>query len=226
MGVDNPLGTQLRFMGYSGPIVGIMKNYHFHSARENIDPLALVIPPSQSFNFMTVRIKPGDIQASMQQLESAWNRVMPGFPFDYRFVDQEFDKMYRSEERISGLMKYFTLVAIIIACVGLFGLATFESEQKRREIGIRKVLGATTSGIILLFSREIIILLLISAVIAGPVAWYFLGKWLQNYAYRTKLDLAIFIGAGLVALVIALVSISSQAIKAANTNPARTLKCE
>ncbi len=151
---------------------------------------------------------------------------MPDFPFDYHFVDQEFDKMYRSEERISSLMKYFTLVAIIIACVGLFGLATFEVGQKTREIGIRKVHGAGIPNIVILFSREFFTLLVISGIIAGPAAWYFLNKWLQNYANRTELDLMIFFTAGLTALVIALLSIGFQAVKAANTNPAITLKYE
>jgi putative ABC transport system permease protein len=226
MGGDNILGKQLKFLGITGPIVGIMKDYHYQSARNIIEPLALTVSPANYLNFIIVRIRPGNVAEEMKSIEKSWDAVIPGFPFDYRFVDRDFDQMYRSENRMAQLMQYFAIVSIIIACVGLFGLAGFTTVQKSKEIGIRKVMGATESSILVLFSAETIRLMLISALIACPIALFILHKWLQDFAYRTRLDPWIFIGASILTLVIALASISYQAIKAANTNPADIIKYE
>jgi putative ABC transport system permease protein len=226
MGGENVVGKQLKFLGMTGPVVGIMKDYHYQSARNTIEPLAVIVAPVNYLNFIIVRIKPGDIKESMKSIEKSWDQVMPGFPFDYTFVDRDFDNLYKTEERMAMLMQYFAIVSIIIACVGLFGLAGFTTVQKTKEIGIRKVMGASVGSILILFSKETIRLMLISSIIACPIAWWILHKWLQDFAYKTDLDLWIFVGAGVVSLIIALVSIAWQAVKAATTNPADILKYE
>jgi putative ABC transport system permease protein len=226
MGGENVVGKQLKFLGITGPVIGVMKDYHYQSARNIIEPLAIIMAPLNFINYIIVRIKPGDIKENMKSIEKSWNTVMPGFPFDYRFVDQDFDQLYKSEERMAILMKYFAIISIVIACVGLFGLAGFTTIRKTREIGIRKVMGATVSSILLLFSKETIRLMLISAILACPLSWWILSTWLKDFAYKTRLDLWIFISAGLLALLIALISIAYQAFRAASANPADVLKYE
>ena len=148
------------------------------------------------------------------------------FPFDYHFVDQDFDNVYRTEERMKTLMNYFAILAILIASIGLFGMATFTVEQKTREVGIRKALGAPPATIFSLFTRQFLVLLVIAAAVSVPVAWYLLSHFLKNYSYHTSLDAWIFGLATLITLVVAFISISYQTIRAMNTNPAETLKHE
>lgn len=226
MGTDNAVGTPLSFAGFTGPIVGVMKDYHYQSMRNVIEPLALFLTPKEWWGFMYIRINPGNTQESIKELEKTWSRVVPGYPFDYHFVDEEFDRMYRSEERMGSLMNYFAILAVLIACIGLFGLATYTVEQKTREVGIRKAMGAPVPSILLLFSREFLMLLAVAAVISIPIAWYLLSRWLVSYGYRTTLHLWIFLGAALIAFLVAIIAISWQAIRAVRTNPAETLKYE
>jgi putative ABC transport system permease protein len=226
MGTNNAVGAQLKFMGVRGPIVGVMKDYHYHSMRSKIEPLAITITSSDYWGFIYIRIKPGDTHETVKLLEKSWNKIMPAYPFDYRFVDEEFDKMYRVEERMGTLMNYFSALAILIACIGLFGLAAFTVEQKTREVGIRKALGAPIFSILYLFTWEFIRLLLISALISFPLAWYLLSSYLKNYSYHTQLSAWIFAGSAFVALLVALLAISYQALRAVRTNPATTLKYE
>jgi predicted permease len=226
MGKENAVGTTLSFMGYTGPIVGVMKDYHYQSLRYTVEPLAIALTGTSWANFIYLRIEPGDLKASMKQLETAWSRILPNYPFDYHFVDDDLDRMYRSEQRISSLMNYFAALAILIACIGLFGLATFTAERKTREIGIRKALGAPVSSILYLFSKEFVQLLLIASIIAIPVAWYLLKQWLLNFGYRTTLDSWIFISSALGSLLVALLAISYQALRSSAVNPAETLKYE
>ena len=152
---------------------------------------------------------------------------MPGYPFNYNFVDESLDSMYRSEERLGNLLKYFTILAIIIACLGLFGLASFTAEQRTREIGIRMAMGARVYTVILLLSKESALLIIISAIIACPAAWYVMDKvFLQNFDFRTNMPWWIFIGASIMALLIAQLTIVYQSMKAAHTNPADALRYE
>ncbi|MFN8207971.1 MAG: ABC transporter permease [Bacteroidales bacterium] len=226
MGKENAVGTILSFMGYKGPIVGVMKDFHYQSLRYTVEPLAVALTETGWANFIFMRLAPGDLKSSMKQLETAWNRILPDYPFDYHFVDDDLDRMYRSEQRISSLMNYFAALAILIACIGLYGLATFTAERKTREIGIRKALGAPVSSILYLFSGEFVQLLLIASAIAIPVAWYLLKQWLLNFGYRTTLDGWIFISSALGSLLVALLAISYQAFRSASVNPAETLKYE
>ena len=159
-------------------------------------------------------------------MEAKWKAMAPGMPFSYRFLDESFDEMYRGEQRVGEVAITFAVLAIIIACLGLFGLVTYAAEQRIKEIGIRKVLGASVQGIVQLLSKDFIRLVLIAFVIAAPVSWYFMNKWLEDFSYRVGMHWWVFVLAGSIALLIALVTISFQAIKAALANPVKNLRTE
>jgi predicted permease len=227
--IDKPdiIGSEMSVWGFHGQIVGVMKDFHFKSVREEIEPMYAIVTDTTGFmNNLVVRLDPAQISGSMKKLEEIWNEIVPGYPFDYQFVDEEIDRMYRAEERMGNLVKYLAILAIIIACLGLFGLASYTAEQRTKEIGIRKVMGATQSLVVGLLSRRFAVLVLISAILTCPLAWFAMKKFLQEYYTRTTLDWWIFAGAAAVALIIAQITISYQAIKAANTNPAEALRYE
>ncbi len=228
MGKEDPVGQKFSFWDIQGKVVGVMRDWHFHSVRTNIEPLVLIPAPVEDWlSYIVVRIAPGDVPKTMEGIEATWNKMIPDYPFEYTFVDESLDQQYRSEERLGRLLKYFTLLAILIACLGLFGLASFTAEQRTREIGIRKVMGSPVGLIIQLLSKEFAWLILISCVLAIPAAWYILRRlFLQNFQYRTDLAWWIFAGAGLAALGIALLTVSYQSIRAALTNPAEALRYE
>lgn len=228
MEVENPVGHSFSFWNIHGQIIGVMKNWHYHSVRTKIEPLVLVTTTTDWWlSYLVVRIAPGDISKTMKGIEETWNEVIPAYPFDYEFVDEDLDRMYRAEERLGKLLKYFTILAIIIACLGLFGLASFTAEQRTREIGIRKVMGSRVRSVILLLSREFTILVLFSCILAIPAAWYVLKHvFLQNFEYRTSLVWWVFAAAAVAALGIALLTVSYQAARAALTNPAEALRYE
>ena len=225
MGMENAVGAPLRF-GSVGTIVGVMKDFNFQSLHNKIEPLAISMWGQKFWNFMYIRVNPGNLPETMKQLEKAWKRIMPAYPFDYHFVDQDFDNMYRTEVRMKTLMNYFALFAILIAAIGLFGMATYTVEQKTREVGIRKALGAPAPIIFRLFTWQFLQLLIIATVISVPIAWYLLSNFLRNYSYHTRLNAWIFALAASITLVVAFASISYQTIRAIRTNPAETLKHE
>ncbi len=225
MGRESVVGERFSFLGIDGQIVGVMKNFHFQSVREVIEPLAIVVVPDR-LQYMLIRLAPGDIPASLSAVENIWGRVIPDYPFDYSFMDETFDRMYRAESRIGTLLNYFTVLAVLIACLGLFGLASFTAEQRTKEIGIRKVLGASVSQVTLLLCREFFLLVLLANVLAWPLAYFGMKSWLENYAYRTGLGWVIFVAAMVLALAVALASVSFQALRAAVANPATALKYE
>jgi ABC-type antimicrobial peptide transport system permease subunit len=225
MGMENAVGATLKF-GSTGTIVGVMKDFNFASLHDKIEPLAISMWGPQFWNFMYIRVNPGNLTRTMAQLENAWKRIMPAYPFDYHFVDQDFDNMYRTEERMGTLMNYFAIFAILIAAIGLFGMATYTVEQKTREVGIRKALGAPASTIFQLFTWQFLQLLALATVISIPVAWYLLANFLKNYSYRTTLNVWIFGISAAITVVVALAAISYQTIRAIRTNPAETLKHE
>jgi ABC-type antimicrobial peptide transport system permease subunit len=175
---------------------------------------------------MIVRIPPEDVSASLGLIEKTWKRVIPGFPFEYRFMDERYDMMYRTEQRIGTLLKYFAALAVFVACLGLFGLASFMAEKRTKEIGIRKVLGASVTQVARLMCREFFILVIMANVMAWPTAYFVMRKWLQSYAYRTDLGFFVFLGAMLLALVVAVLSVGYQAVRAARANPADSLRYE
>ena len=225
MGVESAVGKRFNFGSVNGTIVGVMKNYHFWPVQNAIEPLALYISPKGIY-YMVIRLSEGDIPASLAYVKATWNRIVPGYPFDYKFMDEDFDGMYRSEERMGNLLQLFTVLAILIACLGLFGLASFTAEQRTKEIGVRKVLGATLPGVILLLSKEFTKWVIISNVIAWPVGYFVLKNWLQGFAYRTPMSWWIFVGSGMLALVVALLTVSYQSLRAALANPVEALKYE
>jgi ABC-type antimicrobial peptide transport system permease subunit len=172
-------------------------------------------------------MKPGaDLHTTLSKVESVLKVQNPGYPFEYKFVDEEFDKLFKSEMLIGKLSRIFAGLAIFISCLGLFGLAAYTAERRTKEIGIRKVLGASIAGIAALLSKDFLKLIIISFVIAFPIAWYYMNIWLQDFAYRININWVVFFAAGLGAIVIALLTISYQAIKAAIANPVKSLRAE
>lgn len=225
MDKDSVVGERFEFMGVEGKIVGVMKDFHYQPVHYKIEPLAFLVAPER-VNYMLIRIPPERVTDSLQFIEERWNQIIPNYPFEYRFLDERFDRMYRTEERMGTLLQYFAVLAVFIACLGLFGLASFTAEQRTKEIGIRKVLGASIPQISVLLCREFFMLVLLANVIAWPLAYFVMKNWLQNYAYRTSLGLIVFAAALGMALVVSILSVGFQAIKAAIANPANSLRYE
>jgi putative ABC transport system permease protein len=226
-GQKDPLGKFIYRDSYGVQqfhIVGVVKNFHFESLRDKISPLALVYAPDNGA--ISIKVKTADLSGLMSQIENKWKRFSPNQQFSYSFMDQDFDTTYRSENRLGTLFISFSTLAILIACLGLFGLAAYAAEQRTKEIGIRKVLGASVSGIVGMLSMDFIKLVFISIVIASPLAWYFMNKWLQDFAYRTDLHWWILGIAGAIAVLIAFFTISFQSVKAALANPVKSLRSE
>jgi putative ABC transport system permease protein len=232
LGYKKPVGEKLYtfYQGnLNGPkvgytIIGVVKNFHYESLRRNIGPLCFRLgKPSWVTAF---KVNTGDIKNLVGNIESKWKTMAPGMPFNYQFLNDEFNKMYSVEQRTGKLGLSFAIIAILIACLGLFGLAAYMAEQRIKEIGIRKVLGASVSGLVTMLSRDFLKLVLISALFAIPFAWWAMNKWLQDFAFRINLGWWVFVAAGVIALIIALVTISFQAIKAASANPVKNLRTE
>ena len=212
---------------YGFEIVGVVKDFHFEDLHLPITPYGYELNNTNSnFNYMMVHAKSGDMASLLRSIETSWHKLNPNEPLEYSFLDDDFQKNYNAENRLSSIVSYFTLIAILICCLGLFGLATFSAEQRIKEIGVRKVLGASVTGIVTLLSKDFLKLVVIAIVIASPLAWYVMHKWLQDFAYRININWWIFLLAGIIAATIAFVTISFQAIKAANTNPVKSLRTE
>jgi putative ABC transport system permease protein len=225
MDKDSVIGERFRHVGVEGTIIGVMKNFHYQTLRNKIEPLAIVVG-QDSLNYTIIRIPPEDVSASLVLIEKTWKRVIPTYPFEYRFMDDRYDMMYRSEQRIGTLLRYFAILAVFVACLGLFGLASFMAEKRTKEIGIRKVLGASIAQVTGLMCKEFFLLVLVANVIAWPAAYFVMRKWLQSYAYRVDLGYFSFIGAMLLALFVAILSVGYQAIRAAKANPADSIRYE
>jgi len=205
-------------------VIGIVKNFHYESLRENITPLGLFNRPS--WGNIAFKMSTSNATEAINVLRQAWNEQAPGQPFDYAFLDRRFDQMYRSELRVKDLMSAFSFLAVIIACLGLFGLSAYSAERRTKEIGIRKVMGATISNIVFLMSKEFVKLVLISFMIAVPVSYMVMNQWLQDFAYKAEFGITVFVIAGVSAVFVALLTISSQSLKAALTNPVESLRNE
>ncbi|HMV25385.1 MAG TPA: ABC transporter permease [bacterium] len=225
MKLENPLQETITLWNTQGPIVGVVKDFHFQSVHQEITPLIFILKPER-VNVMTVRIGPSETTKTLASIEETWQQVMPQYPFVYQFVDEELEKLYKAEQRLTGIYTSFTVLAIIISCLGLFGLASFTTEQRTKEIGIRKVLGASIPKIIIMLSTEFLKLVLLSNIIAWPVAYFLMSRWLQDFAFRVDIGIMTFILAGTTALCIALITVSYQAIKASSANPVDALKYE
>lgn len=225
---ENAVGKTIRELDgrrIKKTIIGVVRDFHITSLHQEIESIILENTPSR-FGFFSIRLDAENISQTMGFLEKTWNRLFPSTSFDYFFLDDSFDSQYRAEERLTSLFSYFTLFAILIACLGLFGLTSFTVEQKTKEVGIRKVMGATISGICLLFSREFLKWILLANILAWPIAYYAMNQWLQGFAYRTNLGIGIFALSTGLALLIAIVTVSFQSIKAALANPVDSLRYE
>ena len=225
LALESPLGKQLVLNNQKGTVIGVMKSMHWEPKRRVIFPMVFQVNP-QAFFKMVVRINSDDIPGTLAFMEEKWKENITTRPFQYQFLDDMIDNLYKSERRLSNVVFNFTLLSIFVACLGLFGLASYTAEQKTKEIGIRKVLGASVSGVVLLLSKQFGKLILIANLIAWPLAYYVLHRWLQNFFYRISIGLEIFVLSAVLVLAIAFISISYQSIKAALSNPADALRNE
>jgi putative ABC transport system permease protein len=226
IGLKEPvLGQPFTFHGVKGNITGIVKDFHFASLHQKIDPIVLFHNPNW-FGVVNVKTSGKSAGQAIAAAEKVWKQYQPDIPFEYNFMNEAFDLLYKSEQRTAKLFNIFAGIAILISCLGLFGLAAFTAEQRTKEIGVRKVLGASVTNITALLSKDFIKLVVISNLIAWPIAWYLMHKWLENFAYQIPISLWVFVVAGVLALLIALLTISYQSIKAALANPVKSLRSE
>jgi len=226
LGLHKPyVGQRFVSQGDTGRVIGIAKDFNYRSMHDKIGPAIFKNDIRRNSTFL-VKVSPGKQAETLKKVENTWASYFPGEPLDYTFLDQEFDKLYKDDAKSSGLISVFAIVAVLISSLGLFGLAAFTAEQRGKEIGIRKVLGATISGIVTLLSRDFIILVLVALFIASPLAGWLMGKWLQNFAYRIDISWWMYLAAGIVAVVVAFITISFQALKAAMANPVKSLRSE
>ncbi len=226
MGIKDPVGKWISAWQKKGHIIGVLKDYHVSSLREPIKPLIVDVKEYEYFGVIMVRLEPGKTTEGLASMESLCREINPNYPFVFQFMDQEYDKLYRSEQVITRITNTFAALGILISCLGLLGLAMFTAEQRTREIGIRKVLGATVGNIVNLLSKEFAVLVVISFLIAAPVAGYFMNRWLQGFAYRIDLSWWIFATAGMMALALAWLVIATQAFQSAVVNPVKSLRSE
>ncbi len=221
MGMNSPIGK--RVLGRR--IVGVMKDFNFTSLHSKIEPLMVVYDPA-SIKQLLVRIRPGDPKQAIESLKATWRKVAPSFPFEYGFLDEQINKLYGPDQRVGRLINVFSFLALFIACLGMFGLASYSAEQRTKEVGVRKVLGAKAWGIVLLLSKEFTRYVLFANLFAWPIAYFALNRWLQDFAYRIDMSWWIFASAGGFALLVALATVSFQAVRAARANPVESLRYE
>ncbi|MEM8933356.1 MAG: ABC transporter permease, partial [Acidobacteriota bacterium] len=230
LGYDPPeeaIGAFLKWGGHwrEGNVIGVVKDFHYQPLRFRIKPVILVLRPI-AYHFMAVRLGDGDLDETLNGLRSTWKEVFPGRPFQYSFLRDEFDRMYEAEDRLGRAIALFSMVAVFLGCLGLLGLASYTAEQRTQEIGIRKALGASTPGVVVLLSKEFGRLIVVAVLIAWPVIFLVMRRWLEDFAYRTELNIGYFVLGGLLAFAIAAVTVSFQAMRAAMTNPATALRYE
>jgi ABC-type antimicrobial peptide transport system permease subunit len=230
MSLKSPLNEEIQVWGRKGKIIGVAKDFHFDSFHTAIEPLIMQIPDSnkknQRLNMISIRFKAGTLYNSMAFIEKTWKEQMADIPFNYYFYDESLTRHYVADQRLGSIFNYFAVLSIIIACLGLFGLASLSVEQRAKEIGIRKVLGASISNITFILSKEFLIWIVVANLIAWPVAYFFMHKWLQDFAYRIELSIWVFVLSGIMALMIAIFSVGFQTIKAAIVNPVESIRYE
>ncbi|MCE7069727.1 ABC transporter permease [Dyadobacter sp. CY327] len=231
LGYAEPIGKKI--FGYADQkmkqridytIIGVVKNFHFESLKKNIGALSLVL--SRSNGTVVFKLNGGDVAQTVDQVEQLWKKMAPGQPFSYRFMDEDFNNVYRSEQRVGQIFITFATISIIIGCLGLFGLSAYTAERRTKEIGVRKVLGASVANIVALLSKEFLRLIIIAILIGIPIAWFGMNLWLNDFAYHVDLAWWMFLAAGAIAITIALLTVSFQSIKAALMNPVRSLRSE
>ena len=230
MGMPSVIGARLSQENLQLQIIGVVKDFHFTPVNQEIGPAIIYYDPTyrniQTYRYLFVRLNPGDVIATIAHLEKTVKAFNPGFPFEYRFLDNDYERMYRGMEREMAVVRTFTVLAILISCLGLFGLAAYTAEQRTKEIGIRKVMGASVPGIVALLSKEYAKWVLVANVIAWPVSYFLMKGWLQDYHYRIGLGLPVFLLAAAISVLIAQLTVSYQAIRAARSNPVNSLRYE
>ncbi|MDX2247867.1 MAG: ABC transporter permease [Bacteroidia bacterium] len=222
---EEAVGRTINFGPTRTTVVGVVKNFHFASMRHQIEPMIMYYQPG-ALNVLSVKMDAEDISGTLDHVQKTWEKINPAFPYEYLFFDEDFAQQFRSEETFARLIVFFTGLAIFISCLGLLGLSAFSAEQRTREIGIRKVLGASVMQVVGLLSREFTILVAIAAVIAVPVAWFAMNSWLESFAYRISIGWGVFVLSGLLALAIALLTNAWHAVKTATANPTEALRYE
>jgi len=226
MDIGDPVGKNFRFMGLQGTIVGVLKNFHFKGADQEIEPMAFALADTSFLRLILVRLTPGKTEESLASVEKTWNEIVPEFPLQYTFIDQDYENLFRTEMRLADLLKYFTVLALIIASLGLYGLSSYSTERRTNEIGIRKVMGADSLIVIRIMIREYLVLVMISLLIALPAGWVIVNKLLQQFAYRIDMNIIVPAGIAVGTIIIAMLTVGYQAYKASCINPAAALKIE
>lgn len=223
---EDALGKEIKFFDpYKGPIVGVLKDFHSTGFKDGLSPV-MITKFSGGFSFAGIKLNGKDVPGTLAAIERLWNRAFPDYVFEYRFLDEQIGEFYKEERQLAKLYQLFAGIAIFLSCLGLYGLASFMAAQRIREIGIRKVLGASVQHIVGLFSREFVLLIGLAFLIAAPIAWYFMHQWLLNYVYRIDIGWWVFVVSGATAGLIAVLSVSFQAIRAAMCSPVKSLKSE
>jgi len=218
------LGTELEFVSNKVKIIGVMKDFHYNSLHQKIGPAAFVYANWNAE--INVRINNRNISNTINIIRNTWNEFSPEIPFEYEFLDKTYDKLYKSDEQFQSIINCFSVVAIFIACLGLLGLVSLSVDRRTKEIGVRKILGASVNSIIFTLTGEFLKWIALANIIAWPLAWYAMNKWLENFAYHTEMSWWMFILAGGISLVIAMGTVSFLAIKAATVNPVESLRYE
>lgn len=220
------MGTLLPVNGSFLKVIGVVKDFNFHSLHEKIEPLTLVLSKDFPVNYILIKVRPENLSKTMQLVKDTWKKLAPDSPFTATFIDENINRQYKREEQLSEIFIAGAIMAIVLSCMGLFAMVILIVTQRTKEIGIRKVLGASVTGIVALLSKDFLKLVFISIVIASPVAYWAMNKWLQDFYYRINIGWSVFLIAGVSALVIALITVSFQSIKAATSNPVKSLRTE
>jgi putative ABC transport system permease protein len=226
MGAESPVGAKFSFIGREGQIIGVMKDFHFHSLRTSIGPLAMALGSNDYWRYALVRIHQDNVSSTLEDLNHLWKKLFPDSPFAFRFMEEDYERQYRSEVRMGKLTNVFAGLAVFIACLGLLGLTSFAVEQRRKEIGIRKVLGASAGNVLWILGREFVLWVLVANVIAWPIAYIAMSGWLRNFAYRIGVGLKFPIFSSLLTLAVALAAVAFQSVRAATSNPTDSLRYE
>jgi len=222
--VENAVGKNIS-RGKSGTVKAVVKDFHFHSLHDPITPLVIFLEPRQT-NSIFIKIIPGDVTGALSGIKKIWKERVSHRPFEYHFLDEDYEALYKTEQKTARIFTTFSVLAIVLACLGLLALTAFATARRTKEIGIRKVLGASVAGITAMLTKDFLKLVIISILIASPLAYLAMSKWLQDYAYRIQISCWIFLIAGIVAVLIAVITISFQSIQAAMANPVKSLRTE
>jgi putative ABC transport system permease protein len=233
VGWKEPLGQYIQYPGGDNQrfkVIGIVKDFNIESLRNTVVPFALFHTSSKTYDigttYISARVRAGEISSAINKVQKQWKNFTRDTPFEYSFLDEEFGALYRSEQRMSVIFTLFTALSIFVACLGLFGLTAYSAERRRKEIGIRKVLGASVQNVVAMLSGEFVKMILIASLIAFPVAWLAMNKWLEEFAYRINIEWWVFVIAGAVTMFIALATVCFQSVKAAIANPVNSLRTE